>query len=426
MSDYKKIAEEALKKSLLGKQIKSNNLNESIVYPDNINERMHPKLEEDLIKRKHSLGANPVLPEGDESLFEEKIMGERFYEVVKRYKKVFECDDVNNNEVMMNSTPLIRETMELESKHKKKLEDLAIKMVREEFDVSEEFVEINAELTDEINMEGTKKNPTPILSEVEFENHDEILNANKEVYKRRFINAMIQGSAKKCHHMYHMVDDELAELDPKLPNKYSKLMANADYMYYIVPNMQNGINGGVVRVDFPTKDNPKCVITVQAMVFPVLIHELVKGVMEILSAHGLPKDKKIGKFVVDKADFLAAEPWDMRLGPGLWSRFTNLFESDDFNLKHHVFSELAALPVDEFNHKMKEIMANTKEGKKIIKNIVDEVKNDLQEEEYQNSITEVKPEINSFTLEELLNGIDGDFNPDSNTDDEGFDIGELF
>jgi hypothetical protein len=116
----------------------------------------------------------------------------------------------------------------------------------------------------------------------------------------------------------------------------------------------------------------------------------------------------------------------MRLGPGLWSRFTNLFESDDFNLKHHVFSELAALPVDEFNHKMKEIMANTKEGKKIIKNIVDEVKNDLQEEEYQNSITEVKPEINSFTLEELLNGIDGDFNPDSNTDDEGFDIGELF
>lgn len=426
MSNYKKIAEEALKKSLLGKQIKGNNLNESIVYPDNINERMHPKLEEDLIKRKHSLGANPVLPEGDESLFEEKIMGERFYEVVKRYKKVFECDYVNNNEVMMNSTPLIRETMQLESKHKKKLEDLAIKMVREEFDVSEEFVEIKAELTDEINMEGTKKNPTPILSEVEFENHDEILNANKEVYKRRFINAMIQGSAKKCHHMYHMVDDELAELDPKLPNKYSKLMANADYMYYIVPNMQNGINGGVVRVDFPTKDNPKCVITVQAMVFPVLIHELVKGVMEILSAHGLPKDKKIGKFVVDKADFLAAEPWDMRLGPGLWSRFTNLFESDDFNLKHHVFSELAALPVDEFNHKMKEIMANTKEGKKIIKNIVDEVKYDLQEEEYQNSISEVKPEMNSFTLEELLNGIDGDFNPDSDTDDEGFDIGELF
>jgi hypothetical protein len=326
----------------------------------------------------------------------------------------------------MNSTPLIRETMQLESKHKKKLEDLAIKMVREEFDVSEEFVEIKAELTDEINMEGTKKNPTPILSEVEFENHDEILNANKEVYKRRFINAMIQGSAKKCHHMYHMVDDELAELDPKLPNKYSKLMANADYMYYIVPNMQNGINGGVVSVDFPTKDNPKCVITVQAMVFPVLIHELVKGVMEILSAHGLPKDKKIGKFVVDKADFLAAEPWDMRLGPGLWSRFTNLFESDDFNLKHHVFSELAALPVDEFNHKMKEIMANTKEGKKIIKNIVDEVKYDLQEEEYQNSISELKPEMNSFTLEELLNGIDGDFNPDSDTDDEGFDIGELF
>jgi len=438
MSDYRKIAEEALRKSKLGKQLNNQKtLNESVVYPENISERMNSRLEEDLIKRKHSLGDNAALPEGNDSLFEEMIMGERFSEVVKRYKRVFECDTINQNEAISNSLPLVVETMSLEKAHKKKLEKLAVKMIREEFDMSEDIVEINAELTDKINIEGTKKNPKPIISEVEFENHDEISNANKEVYKRRFLNAMMQGSAKKCHHMYHMVDDELSDLDPKLPNKYAKLMANADYMYYVIPNMENGVSGGVVRVDFPTDKNPKCVITAQAMVFPVLIHELVKGVMEILSAHGLPKDKKIGQFVVDKADFLAAEPWDMRLGPALWNRFTNLFEAEDFNLKHHVYSELAALPVDEFNMKMKEVMANTKQGKKIITDIVNEVKREMREEEAMNELNSYN-EANSdgyssdetFDYEDLMREVNND-DSDGDSDgedftDEGFDIGELF
>ena len=232
---------------------------------------------------------------------------------------------------------------------------------------------------------------------------------------------MIQGAAKKCNHMFHMYDDELSDIDPKLANKYSKLMSAADYMYYVIPKMENGVNGGVVRVQFPTKENPKAVIHAQAMAFPVLIHELVKGVMELISAHGLPKDKRIGKFVVDKADFLAAEPWDMRLGPALWSRFTNLFEADDFPLKHHVFSELAALPVDEFNMKMKEIMANTKQGKKIITDIVNEVKQDLREEE----ANEAMKQEEGFQLEDLMGGFDEN-KGDGDFTDEGFDIGELF
>ena len=53
---------------------------------------------------------------------------------------------------------------------------------------------------------------------------------------------------------FHMVDDELTEMDPRLPNKYAKMMAAADYMYYVIPKMENGVSGGVVRVIFPTKD----------------------------------------------------------------------------------------------------------------------------------------------------------------------------
>ena len=432
MSDYKKIAEEALKKAKLNK----NNINEGIVYKDGITERMHPQLEKDLAERKHSLGKHPVFPEGDESSFEQKIMGERFDEVVKRYKRAYDVDSVINTDVIRGMMPLVHETMGLESKHKKALEKLAVEMIREEYDMDESVVEIHAELTPNISLEGAKKNPKPMTTEMEFKNHDEMVNANEEVYKRRFLNAMTQGAAKKCNHMFRMVDDELCDLDPRLPNRYSKMMASADYMYYIIPKMENGVTGGVVRVQFPTPSNPKAVIYAQAMVFPVLIHEIVKGVMELLSAHGLPKNKKIGKFVVNKADFLEAEPWDMRIGPALWERFTSMIEPDDFNLKHHIYSELAALPVREFNVKMREIMANTKEGKKIVNEIVSEVKRSLQEDEFNEAMNEISAknkEIESdyedsddsdgFNFDELFGNND---KPKSDDEDEGYDFDDLF
>lgn len=436
MSNYKKIAEEALKNSKL---IKLNNnqktINESILYPENMAERMHPKLEEDLANNKHSLGKHPIFPESDEVSFEQKIMGERFNDVVKRYKRAYDVENINNADVIANVLPLVRETMGLEAKHKRALEKLAEKMIREEYDMDKDIVEIHAELTPDINMQGTKLNQTPISVEMAFKNHDEMVNATGEVYKRRFLNAMMQGAAKKYNHMFHMADDELTDLDPRLPNKYSKIMAGADYSYYITSGLEIAVNGGVVHVQFPTKENPKAVIHAQAMVFPVLIHELVKGVMEILSAHGLPKNKKIGEYVINKADFLAAEPWDMRIGPALWERFTKMIEPDDFHLKHHVYSELAALPVKEFNVKMREIMAGTKEGSSVIKNIIDEVKHGLKEDEFNEAMNEMSgnsedisddsENSEGFGFKELFGGSDQSTS-DGESDDDGIDFEDLF
>jgi hypothetical protein len=275
-------------------------------------------------------------------------------------------------------------------------------MIREEYDMSENAVEIIAELTPRITLEGTKRNPKPMAVEaMEFDSHDDIVNANAEVYKRRFLNAMGQGAAKKCNHMFHLVDDKLTDLDPKLPNKYAKMMSAADYMYYAIPKMDEGVSGGVVRVEYPTPENPKAKIHAQAMVFPVLIHEIVKGVMELLSAHGLPKNKKVADYVINKADFLAAEPWDMRMGPAIWGKFTDAVPADDFGLKHHAYTHLASLPANEFNNQMKEIMAGTKRGKKIVEDIINSVKHDLHEEEFNNAMNELNTNQGGFDEDEI-------------------------
>lgn len=397
MSSYKKLAEKALQEAKSKKP-----LNESIVYPENINERMHPSLEEDLRNDTHSLGKHPALPEGDEHMFTQKIMGERFSEVCKRYKRAHDVDDIDTRKVMSEMMPSVYEAISLESKHKKALEELAINMIREEYDMSDDVVEIIAELTPRITLEGTKKNPKPMTVEaMEFDSHDDIVNANAEVYKRRFLNAMGQGAAKKCNHMFHLVDDKLTNLDPRLPNKYAKMMSAADYMYYVIPKMDEGVSGGVVRVEYPTPENPKAKIHAQAMVFPVLIHEIVKGVMELLSAHGLPKNKKVADYVINKADFLAAEPWDMRMGPAIWGKFTDAVPANDFGLKHHAYTHLASLPANEFNNQMKEVMAGTKKGKKIIEDIINNVKRDLHEEEFNRAMNELNSNHGRFDEEEI-------------------------
>jgi hypothetical protein len=138
--------------------------------------------------------------------------------------------------------------------------------------------------------------------------------------------------------------------------------------------------------------------------------------MELISAHALPKNKKIGEYVINKADFLSAEPWDMRIGPGLWGRFTNMIEPDDFHLKHHIYTDLACLPVKEFNVKMREVMAGTNEGKKIIKNIVKEVKAGLQEDEFNKAMNEISKK-NDATMET---------NHDDTKKDKGFNFEDLF
>ena len=50
-----------------------------------------------------------------------------------------------------------------------------------------------------------------------------------EKAKRRFINSLIQGASKKGHYMFHLVKDELENINPQLLNLYGVLMSVNDY-----------------------------------------------------------------------------------------------------------------------------------------------------------------------------------------------------
>jgi hypothetical protein len=382
-------------KRLISKNLNRNKIiSESFLYDDGLTERMHPELEDELLENKTSLGDHPCFPTSDEKNFVTRVVGERFKEVVNEVKKAFNVDEIDNSKIIQEMYPLVMSTMDLEKPHTKKLEELAVKMIKEEFGIDDE-VEMEVELNPIIP--SANSNITPSDTIVEFEDHDEIEFAKDSVYKRRFQNALNQGAAKKVNHMYHLADKELTEMNPKLLNMYKKMMSAADYTYFLFPDLNSAANGGSCELEFPKDEDEKPIIKAKAMVFPVLIHELYKGCMEILSMHGLPTKENIAEYVINKSDYLQAEPWDMRIGPGLWGRFCNMIPAEDFNLKHHVYADLSSLPPKEYYSVMKEIMGGTKKGKAIIEGSIKTIKDELQQDDYLESIGD-----SLFDIEDLF------------------------
>jgi len=307
----------------------------------------------------------------------------------------------------MNAAKNLQNCMELEKDYHEELVQIAIDLVREEFDIPEEDLIINAEITYRIDDKPFRENYLPrAVEDVEFEDHTSIESANKEVVKRRLVNAMIQGSAKKCSHLFHMVEDKIVDLNPRLNANYSKMMAAADLAYYMVNDSIKTMPGGIVNVEFPKKEGEPATVNAKAVSFPILVHEIVKGVMEVLSAHGLPEDPKITEFVIAKADFTGAENWDMRLGPGVWERFTDAIDYEDFDLKHHIYSDLVALPVDEFNVTMREILAGTNRGKRHVKELADTIREEIRKDDLNASLINDEFNDDDFFGPDELDDID--------------------
>ena len=114
---------------------------------------------------------------------------------------------------------------------------------------------------------------------------------NDEVAKRRLLNAMIQGSAKKGHYMFELVYDKLEELERGIVRKYGILMSVNDSLYWLFPDemiLTTGDGGGFAgKEEIDTETGPPTV-RARGVFFPVLVHELIKGVTEILTTQGQP------------------------------------------------------------------------------------------------------------------------------------------
>lgn len=345
-----------------------------------------------------------VPPEGVPSNFEELVASERFKSVIEKVKNYTGVRNVTPQSFMQLQQMLmgsLQRILQLESQHKEQLEDLAVKIVREEMAIPPDAVQFDAKIVGmgEIDTEGmqgqSQEQQTPEQQmDAEEEAMEEFEEFDLEKQKRRFLNQLIQGASKKGHYMFHLVEEELNNISPDLINLYGVMMSINDLVYWIMPDQttmmmaQSGQSiAGKEEID-PETDPPT--IKARGITFPVLVHELVKGTMELLATQGLPDDPGMAQRVIDSEDTLVAEVWDLRLGPVIWEKFReayphDLLQDDKRIIQNYLFSEFANMDAKEMFALAKKILSGGDEGKEELERMVKGIISDLNQEEYEDA-----------------------------------------
>lgn len=168
-------------------------------------------------------------------------------------------------------------------------------------------------------------------------------------------------------------------MNPQLVNTYALLMSGGELAYWVLPEemqmqaMGGGGSGaaGVEKLSFDENGIP--VITAQAIVFPVLIQELVKGLMEYLS-YDENADPSTQKYVHGQADTLGGELWDIKFGPAVWRQILRMIGNENQEYMPFIYKHLLELPTNEFNTRMQQFLKGDPEGRQFIADLVAQVK----------------------------------------------------
>ena len=347
-------------------------------------ERMDPNLERKLASPENLYAQNPAMKKGPEDV--QRLVSNRFQKVAEKLSQVTGIDNLSSQQTqgmiyqeMMRKLPSI---MRIEGQHREELEELAKQAALEETEVPADWYEIEALLnrqpinTGNFRMkpedeEEEDENETPEIPSFDVEDltDEELLELEK--HKRNIINAIIQGAAKKGHYIFQKPDIKarLDEINPSLYRDYLGIMAINDFLYFSMEQMiemmsQTG-QGVAGKVELKNNDDdegeegeegeekPDTKIVAEGMIFPILCHEIIKGIEEGKGRYGLPKDPSLRQKVQGQVDILSNEPMQLRIGPEIVEKIRfalpdEMYEESNKGLINWFHTLLYQIPAQEF------------------------------------------------------------------------------
>ena len=349
-------------------------------------ERMDPNLERKLASPENLYAQNPAMKKGPEDV--QRLVSNRFQKVAEKLSQVTGIDNLSSQQTqgmiyqeMMRKLPSI---MRIEGQHREELEELAKQAALEETEVPADWYEIEALLNRQpINTGNFRMKPEDEKEEEEDENEtpeipsfdvedltdEELLELEK--HKRNIINAIIQGAAKKGHYIFQKPDIKarLDEINPSLYRDYLGIMAINDFLYFSMEQMiemmsQTG-QGVAGKVELKNNDDdegeegeegeekPDTKIVAEGMIFPILCHEIIKGIEEGKGRYGLPKDPSLRQKVQGQVDILSNEPMQLRIGPEIVEKIRfalpdEMYEESNKGLINWFHTLLYQIPAQEF------------------------------------------------------------------------------
>ena len=413
--------------------------NEQIDY-GNRPERMDPNLERKLGSPENLYAKNPAMKKGSADV--QRLVSQRFQKVADKLSEVTGIQDLSSRQVqqmligeMMNKT---RSVMGIESRHTQELIDLAKEASLEEAEVPSDWYQIEATLgmpdtsnfrfepEDEDDEEDEEKPEQPQYPSFDIEDltDEEILELEK--HKRNIINALIQGAAKKGHYLFQKpeVKSRLDAIDPSLYINYLGIMAVNDFLYFSMEQMiemmsqtGQGVAGKAELGDADEDEGGEeggqqidTKIIATGAIFPILCHEIIKGLEEAKGRHGLPKEPGLRQKVQGQTDILSNEPMQLRIGPEIVEKLRfalpdEMYDQDNKGLINWFHILLYQIPAQEFL----EIIGNAiSEDSSKVKKATSKFKEIMKE------AIQMKEEFENYKEEE---NIDSDEDDDDGLDD---------
>ena len=298
-------------------------------------------------------------------------------------KNMGQIDSVDAKTIEDAFQKIVLKCQKIEELNKDALEKMAANYVINLFSIPDDTLTIETKLVSKIEGADDISPVEPFDGDIDFETADinDLSGLDAQVAKRHFLNALNMGAGMSMSENIRGYIEDLYDIDSRLPQLYKEALALNNYMIFKSPELgisdENRNQVGVVNVKLGSHDE-LVTISAQGTIFPILLCELIRGLMELFSSHGLPQDRQRREYIIKKADYLKAEPWQMRLGPYMWRIFTSYFEDTDTSEMPYIYRTFSKLKPKSFFKVFSEMMAKTGKGKEYARKIKDKALHDKE------------------------------------------------
>lgn len=259
-------------------------------------------------------------------------------------------------QTMGRSMALLDEIIDAEDGYRDELEMVAAQMVTDAYPIIDYAnIKIDAKIVDmgDINLPSPTPQEDPTLPN--FGNDD----PEKLKAKRRIINGITQGASIRGAFGFMLFKEYLDELNPELVAKYNEILKlsfgiyddeNAIAMLLSMIAQNQNMPGGESEMEYD-EENEQFVIKARAICFPMLVHEIVKGLYEIVGTEGFGPDKEKNQAIVGAIDKLSNEPNDLRFGKFFYDAISKLYNDSDIEdarVRELFFAEVYKLDNNDF------------------------------------------------------------------------------
>jgi len=257
-------------------------------------------------------------------------------------------------QTMMRSKEVLDQIIAAEEGYRDELEAIAIQMVTDAYPIIDySNIKIIASIGNDMDIEMNPNNEDP--SQPDFGEDD----PEKMKAKRRLINGITQGASVRGAFAFMLFKEYIDQINPELVGKYSEILKlvfgtydddSAIAMMLAAIAQGAKMQGGESEMEYDD-ENDQFIIKAQAMCFPMLVHEIIKGLYEIVGTEGFGSDKEKNQSIINAVDKVSNEPEDLRYGKFIYDAINDLYissDADDPRVRELFFASVYKLSDNEF------------------------------------------------------------------------------